>query len=80
MTIHTEEELDGLRSAGHLVSEIVRRMCHAAEPGMTTAELDALGAKWLAEADAESAPRLTYGFPAARDTRANVVRQGHSPS
>jgi methionyl aminopeptidase len=63
MTIHTEEQLDGLKSAAHVVSEVLRRMCHAAEPGMTTAELDALGAQWLAEADAESAPRLTYGFP-----------------
>src|SRR4029077_4799096 len=40
-----------------------RRMCRAAEPGMTTGELDALGAKWLA--GAESAPRLTFGFPRA---------------
>ena len=65
MTIHTEEQLEGLKSAGQVVSGILRRMCHAAEPGMTTAELDALGAKWLAEADAESAPRLTYDFPGA---------------
>jgi len=65
MTIQTEDQLDGLRSAGHVVSEVLRRMCHAAEPGMTTAELDALGANWLAEADAESAPRVTYGFPGA---------------
>jgi methionyl aminopeptidase len=65
MTIHTEEELEGLKSAGHLVSKVLRRMCRAAEPGMTTAELDALGAKWLADADAESAPRLTYDFPGA---------------
>ena len=46
MTIHTEEQLDGLKFAGHLVSEVLRRMCRAAEAGMTTAELDALGAKW----------------------------------
>lgn len=65
MTIHTEEELEGLKSAGRVVSHVLRRMCLAAEPGMTTAELDALGAKWLAEADAESAPQLTYGFPGA---------------
>jgi methionyl aminopeptidase len=65
MTIHTEEELESLKSAGHLVAEVLRRMCGAAEPGMTTAELDALGAKWLADADAESAPRLSYGFPGA---------------
>src|ERR1700759_3572985 len=65
MTIHTEEELEGLKSAGRVVSDVLRRMCHAAEPGMTTAELDALGARWLGEADAESAPQLTYGFPGA---------------
>lgn len=65
MTIHSEEELEGLKAAGHIVSEVLRRMCRAAEPGMTTAELDALGAKWLTDADAESAPRLTYGFPGA---------------
>jgi len=65
VTISTEEELEGLKSAGHVVSDVLRRMCHAAEPGMTTAELDALGARWLAEAGAESAPQLTYGFPGA---------------
>jgi len=65
MTIHSEEQLDGLKAAGYVVSDVLRRMCQAAEPGMTTAELDALGAKWLAAADAESAPRLTYDFPGA---------------
>jgi methionyl aminopeptidase len=65
MTIHTEEELEGLKAAGQVVGAGLRRMCHAAEPGMTTAELDALGARWLADAGAESAPQLTYGFPGA---------------
>src|SRR6185312_9448287 len=65
MTIRTEEDVEGLKRAGHVVSDVLRRMAHATEPGMTSAELDALGAKWLAEADAESAPRLTYGFPGA---------------
>lgn len=65
MTIHTEEELQGLQSAGQLVSSVLARMVQVAEPGMTTSELDVLGEKWLAEAGAESAPRLTYGFPGA---------------
>jgi methionyl aminopeptidase len=65
MTIHTEEELKGLQSAGRLVSSVLCRMARAAEVGMTTAELDALGEKWLAEGGGESAPRLTYGFPGA---------------
>lgn len=65
MTIHSQQELEGLERAGRLVSDVLRRMCWAAEPGMTTAELDALGAQWLDDSDAESAPRLTYGFPGA---------------
>lgn len=65
MTIHTEEELHGLQSAGQLVSSVLARMVQAAEPGMTTSELDALGENWLAAAGAEPAPRLAYGFPGA---------------
>src|SRR5690606_32889949 len=33
------------------------------EPGMTTAELDGLGAEFLARHGARSAPELTYKFP-----------------
>ncbi len=40
-------------------------MLDAAEPGMTTRELDTLGARLLAEHGARSAPQLTYGFPGA---------------
>jgi methionyl aminopeptidase len=65
MTIHTQEELEGLQRAGRTVAEILRRMAAAIEPGMRTDELDALGARWLAEAGAESAPQLTYDFPGA---------------
>lgn len=65
MTLQSEAELEGLRRAGQVVSDVLRRMCRAAEPGMTTAELDALGAQWLAGAGAESAPRVTYDFPGA---------------
>lgn len=65
MTIHTQEELEGLQRAGRMVAEILRRMAASIEPGMRTDELDALGARWLAEAGAESAPKLTYDFPGA---------------
>jgi methionyl aminopeptidase len=40
-------------------------MLDAAEPGMTTRELDALGEQLLERHGARSAPRLTYGFPGA---------------
>lgn len=65
MTIHTQEELEGLQRAGRTVAEVLRRMAAAIEPGMRTDELDALGQRWLDEAGAESAPRLSYGFPGA---------------
>jgi len=41
------------------------RMLEAAEPGMTTRDLDLLGARLLEEHGARSAPRLTYNFPGA---------------
>ena len=34
-------------------------------PGITTAELDAIGARMLADQGARSAPSMVYGFPGA---------------
>ena len=63
MTIETHDDIAGLQRIGRVVSLVLQRMLDAAEPGMTTRELDALGAGWLAEHGARSAPRLTYDFP-----------------
>lgn len=65
MTIESQGDIDGLRRVGAVVSRVLSRMLDSLEPGMTTAELDALGERWLAEAGARSAPRLSYGFPGA---------------
>lgn len=65
MTIETEQQLDKLRVIGRIVANVLRDMQRAAEPGMTTAELDAVGAKLLELEGARSAPQMTYGFPAA---------------
>ena len=65
MTIESRDDVDGLRRVGAVVSRVLARMLDSLEPGMTTAELDALGERWLAEAGARSAPRLSYGFPGA---------------
>jgi len=65
MTIETDNDIAGLRRIGHVVAVVLQRMLDALEPGMTTAELDALGAGWLAEHGARSAPQLTYDFPGA---------------
>lgn len=63
MTIETEDDIAALKRIGRVVSSVLRQMLDAAEPGMTTRELDALGGRLLEEHGARSAPALTYGFP-----------------
>ena len=65
MTINREDQLDGLKHIGRIVARTLEAMRNAAEPGMTTAELDAIGAELMALEGAQSAPKLTYGFPGA---------------
>jgi methionyl aminopeptidase len=65
MTIENDDQFEKLKIIGGIVARVLQRMMDAARPGMTTAELDALGAKWLAEAGARSAPVLIYDFPGA---------------
>lgn len=63
MTIETQDDVIALEKVGRIVSMILTRMLDAAEPGMTTRELDLLGGRWLQDQGARSAPRLAYGFP-----------------
>jgi methionyl aminopeptidase len=65
MTIESQQDVQALQRIGRIVSLVLQRMLDATRPGMTTAELDALGERWLAEHGAQSAPRLSYGFPGA---------------
>lgn len=65
MSIDTPEDLEGLRKIGKIVADCLREMQRAAEPGMTTAELDAIGRQFLDDHGARSAPELTYDFPGA---------------
>lgn len=65
MTITNEDELAGLQAIGRIVANTMQAMARAAEPGMTTAELDAIGRDLLARDGAQSAPETTYGFPGA---------------
>jgi methionyl aminopeptidase len=64
MTIETQAELDALRRVGAVVARARDLMLAAVQPGVTTAELDAIGRAVLEEAGARSAPRLAYRFPA----------------
>jgi len=65
MTIETENDVAALKRIGRIVSYVLQEMLDAAEPGMTTRELDSLGEQLLERHGARSAPRLTYDFPGA---------------
>lgn len=65
MTVTTEEELEGLKAIGRIVAQVLAAMTAAAEPGMTTRELDDLGRALLDKEGARSAPEISYSFPGA---------------
>lgn len=64
MTIDHDDDLIGLRRAGRAVAEARDAMLAAVAPGVTTAELDAVGREVLDAHGARPAPP-TVGFPAA---------------
>jgi len=63
MSINGPEELAGLQAAGAVVSRMLRAMKGAVRPGVTTADLDEVGAGVMKQHGARSAPALVYGFP-----------------
>jgi len=65
MTVENQQDMDGILQTGQVVARVRDAMLQAIEPGMTTAELDALGARLLDKYEARSAPRVTYDFPGA---------------
>jgi methionyl aminopeptidase len=65
MSIESKGDLKGLRQVGKIVSLALREIQRNVRPGVTTAELDEMGAKILKQHGARSAPMLFYKFPAA---------------
>jgi len=63
LTITTDEQLEKLKAIGRICAVARDAMAAAMRPGMTTLELDEIGAKILAENGAFSAPIVTYDFP-----------------
>lgn len=63
MTVETEKDLVALQEIGKIVAFTLKEMMRVAEPGMTTAELDLFGKALLDKYEANSAPKITYGFP-----------------
>jgi methionyl aminopeptidase len=65
MSIDTPDELEHLRATGRVVADAIRAMRAAVAPGVTTGELDRIGARVFRAAGARSGPQLDYGFPGA---------------
>src|ERR1700721_871519 len=63
MSINGPEELTGMRAAGAIVCLMLSAMKSAVRPGITTADLDEVGAGVMRQHGARSAPALVYKFP-----------------
>jgi methionyl aminopeptidase len=63
MSINGPEDLAGMREAGAIVALMLAAMRAAVHPGITTAELDNIGAKVMRQHGARSAPAMVYKFP-----------------
>jgi methionyl aminopeptidase len=63
MTADSQDDIAALRRVGRAVAEARDVMGAAIVPGMTTADLDAIGREVLAKHGARSAPSLAYQFP-----------------
>lgn len=63
MSIETPDDLAHLKAAGRVVAQAIRAMHAHARPGVSTGELDAIGARVFRQAGARSGPQLDYGFP-----------------
>ncbi len=65
MSIDTEKDLLGLMKIGRICGLTMHHMASKIEPGIKTSELDAIGAAFLEQHGARSAPIISYKFPGA---------------
>ena len=63
MTIDNDNDLQNLLRIGQICGLTLQHMLAHVEPGMTTGQLDAIGAAFLKQHGARSAPILAYNYP-----------------
>jgi methionyl aminopeptidase len=63
VSIKTPEELKAMQAAGRVVRLMLEAMKSAVREGITTLEIDELGAGTMREHGARSAPSMVYKFP-----------------
>src|SRR5579859_4895317 len=64
VSIKSNAEYEKLRAIGGIVARALRTMAERLRAGMTTGELNEIGARVIAENGARSAPPFVYGYPA----------------
>jgi methionyl aminopeptidase len=63
MSIESQADFDGIQRVGRVVAETLRAMERETRAGITTGDLDAIGAAVLTHHGARSAPQLFYACP-----------------
>lgn len=69
--IKSKEEREKIRATGHIVAEMLAELRNAVRPGVTTQELDTLGATLLKRSGAKSSALGYHGYPASLCTSVN---------
>ena len=65
MSIQDEHDLESLRAVGRIVRQVLDAMKAEVRPGISTRQLDDIGARVMLENQAHSAPSMVYKFPGA---------------
>ena len=63
MSIQSAEDLAGMMQAGKVTRRVLDGMKTVVQPGISTRELDEVGASIMRDLGGRSAPMLVYGFP-----------------
>lgn len=63
MIVKNDQDLRGMMRVGQICGEAVLHMMKHVEPGITTAQLDQIGAAFLQKHNAASAPITAYKYP-----------------
>ncbi len=63
MIVKTQQQLDGLMRIGQICGQTLLHMLRYVEPGITTKQLDNIGAAFMKKQGAASAPIMTYKYP-----------------
>jgi methionyl aminopeptidase len=63
MSIESSEDLAGMMQAGKVTRAVLDGMKAVVQPGISTRELDEVGASIMRNFGGRSAPMLAYGFP-----------------